>query len=446
MQKLICFLLLFSCRQTGFSQTVSGKLDRYLEAAEKAGIFNGSVMIAKGGNVLIDKGYGYKNFQAKTSNDANTIFQIGSITKQFTSTIILKLAEQGKLSLTDKLSKYFPDFPNADKVTIENLLSHTSGIYNYTNDTSFMMHEVEKPFNRQMLFAMIKDKPLEFEPGSKFSYSNSGYLLLGYIIEKVTGKKYEQLVRTQIFGPLGMTHSGFDFTHLKNPDKATGYNEIKGGSATKSPIVDSSVSFSAGAIFSTVNDLHKWDESLTTEKILKTSSIANAFTPRQSKYGLGWGIDSFHGKRVIAHNGGINGFLSHNSIIPSDTVCITFLSNVETAQIGQITNDVMTIIYDLPFKPKEVPKEITVDSNILRQYVGEYELAPTFKITVRLVNGSLKAQATGQPQFDLFAKNENTFFLKVVEAQVEFIKNDKGEVEKLILHQNGQNVPGRKVK
>ncbi|HEX8277943.1 MAG TPA: serine hydrolase, partial [Segetibacter sp.] len=410
------------------------------------GIFNGSVLITKGGDILINKGYGFKNFETKTTNDPNTIFQIGSVTKQFTSTIILSLAEQGKLSLSDKLNKYFPDFPNADKVTIENLLSHTSGIYNYTNDTSFMAHDVEKAFNSQMLFAMIKNKALEFEPGSKFSYSNSGYLLLGYIIEKVTGKKYEQVVRQQIFTPLKMDHSGFDFTHLKNADKAIGYNAITATTATKSKIVDSSVSFSAGAIFSNLSDLYRWNQSLSTEKILKKGSIENAFKTRQSKYGLGWGIDTIEGRRIITHNGGIDGFLSHNTIIPADSISITILSNSLNAKIGQISKDVFAILYNKPYKLPEEQKEIAVDSVILKQYVGEYELAPTFKITVTQVNGGLKAQATGQPQFDLFAKNENTFFLKVVDAQVEFIKNDKGEVEKLILHQNGQNVPGKKVK
>lgn len=394
----------------------------------------------------MNKGYGFKNVEAKTLNDVNTIYQIGSVTKQFTSTIILKLVEQGKLSLTDKLDKYIPDFPNANKITIENLLSHTSGIYNYTKDTSFMRHEVEKAFNQQRLFTMIKDKPLDFEPGSKYSYSNSGYMLLGYVIEKVTGKKYEHVVREMIFNPLGMTNSGFDFTHLNNKDKATGYDAIVGTTGTKSMIVDSSVSFAAGAIYSTPGDLHKWNQSLSTEKILKRSSFEDAVKPRKQKYGLGWGIDTIEGRRIITHNGGIHGFLSHNSIIPSDSVSITILSNQGSAGIGKISKDVFAILYNKPYKLPEVNKEIEVPTDILKQYIGEYELTPTFKITITLGEKGLKAQATAQPQFDLFAKSENTFFLKVVDAQVEFVKNDKGEVEKLILHQNGLAQPAKKVK
>ncbi len=446
MKKLFFFLITISFHVISFSQSLSEKLSQYFEAAQKAEIFNGSVMVAKGGNVLINKGFGFKNADAKTLNDSNTIYQIGSVTKQFTSTIILKLAEQGKLSLNDKLSKYFPDLPYAKEITIENLLTHTSGIYNYTNDTSFMQHDVEKAVSQQKIISMFKDKPLEFTPGSKFSYSNSGYMLLGYIIEKVTGKKYEKVVRENIFNPLGMTNSGFDFTHLNNTNRATGYDVIPGTASVKSMIVDSSVSFAAGAVYSTSRDMYKWNQSLLTEKILKKASLENAFKPRLSKYGLGLAIDTIEGKRIITHNGGIHGFLSHNTIIPADSISITILSNAGSANMGQIQKDVFSILYNKPYKLPEVHKAIAVNAAVLQQYAGEYELSPAFIITITLVDGSLKAQATGQPQFDLFAESENRFFLKVVDAQVEFVKNGKGEVDKLILHQNGQHLPGKKIK
>lgn len=446
MKKYTFFLFAILFQVASFSQSLPEKFSQYFEAAQKAGTFNGSVMITKGKDVLINKGYGFKNVGANTFNDSNTIFQIGSVTKQFTSTIILKLVEQGRLSLSDKLGKYFPDFPNANKINIENLLTHTSGIYNYTNDTSFMMHDVEKALSQAHFLSMIKSKPLGFEPGSRFSYSNSGYMMLGYIIEKVTGKKYEHVVREQIFKPLGMMHSGFDFTHLNSNDKAIGYDVINGASSGKSMIVDSSVSYAAGAVYSTLRDMHKWNQSVSSGTLLQKSSYENAFSPRHSKYGLGWAIDTIEGRRVITHNGGIHGFLSHNTVIPADSISITILSNAGATNVGQISKDVFAILYNKPYKVAEVQKEIAVDAAILKQYVGEYELAPTFKITVTLNGNNLKAQATGQPQFDLFPSAVDKFFLKVVDAQVEFVKNDKGEVEKLILHQNGQHIPGKKVR
>ena len=445
MKKLILpFLLLLSFLVNG--QSVPDKLQAYFTAAEKAGIFSGSVLVIDKGNVMLNNGYGYKNVEMNMKNDANSIFQIGSVTKQFTAAIILKLAEQGKLKLDNKLSQYFPEFPNAGKITIENLLSHTSGLYNYTNNEEFMQKEVEKSLAREQLFAMVNNKPLDFNPGEKYSYSNTGYMMLGYIIEKVTGKKYEHVVRENIFIPLQMSNTGFDFTHLDNTNKAVGYNLISGGKGMKAMIVDSTVSFAAGAIYSTVSDLDKWNKSLKTEKIIRKQSLQNAFTPRLSKYGLGWIIDSIEGKKIINHNGGIHGFISYNTIFPEENSSITILSNVASANLQNISKAVIAILND---KAYELPKEATevkVDEKILTQYIGEYELAPTFLINIKVVDGRLMAQATGQPEFELFSKNEKEFYLKVIDAQVEFVRNDKGEVEKLILHQNGQHVPGIKKK
>lgn len=445
MKKLLILLLISARAFTSPAQTVNEKLDAYFTAALKADIFNGSVLIMQNGQPLLSKGYGVKNFDGKMPADANTIYQIGSVTKQFTSTIILKLAEQKKLALTDKLSKYFPSFANGDKITVEHLLTHTSGIWNYTRDQQLMSSDADKPHSSQEMMNYFKDKPLDFEPGSKFSYSNSGYMMLGYIIEKVTGKKYENVVRDQIFQPLQMTHSGFDFTHLSSPDKATGYQSINQLAAIKSVIVDSSVSFSAGALFTTTGDLYKWNQSLSTNKILKKESLANAFTPRKDKYGLGWIIDTFAGRKIITHDGGIHGFLSSNSIFPDDHISITLLSNSNSTKMGDVNGGVFAILFDKPYKLPELNTQVTLDSSQLQQYVGVYELSPVFKITVTTKDGKIFGQATGQQPFEMFAKKDNQFFLKVVDAQVEFFKNDKGEVEKMILHQNGQDIPGKKI-
>lgn len=446
MKKFVLVTIICLFQAVAFAQSISEKLDEYLKAAEKAGIFNGSVLVVQKGITLLNKGYGFKNAETKTLNDSNTIFQIGSVTKQFTSAIILKLAEQNKLTLQDKLSKYFPDLSFADKITIEQLLSHTSGIFNYTNDTAFIRTGSDQPADRQKIFSLFKDKPLDFEPGSKFSYTNSGYMLLGYIIEKVTGKKYEEVVRNYIFNPLGMTHSGFDFKRLQSPDKATGYYVLSGNVVIQAKAVDSSVSFSAGAMYSTTGDLFKWNQSLSTQKILSSRSLQNAFTPRLSKYAFGWFVDSVYGQRIINHGGLVDGFLAYNTIIPADDVSITILSNLSTDQLSPVAKAVFAILYNKPYKLPEIEKEIQVDSSILKRYVGEYELAPTFRITVAFSDGKLKAQATGQPVFELYAEKENVFFLKVVKAKVEFVIGTDGQTESLILYQNGQTIPGKKIK
>ena len=446
MKQLLLLLLVSVFTVAAQAQTLADKLDSYFTAAQQADKFNGSVLIMQNGQPLLNKGVGFNNFESKKPDDANTIYQIGSVTKQFTSTIILKLAEQNKLALSDKLSKYFPSFPNGNKITVEHLLTHTSGIWNYTRDQKLMSTDVDRPHSPEEMMNLFKDKPLDFEPGAKYSYSNSGYMMLGYIIEKVTGKKYERMVRDQIFVPLKMTRSGFDFTHLSSPDKATGYQSLTLNSASKAVIVDSTVSFSAGALFATTGDLYKWNQSITSNKILKKESLTNAFTPRKDKYGLGWIIDTFAGRQVITHDGGIHGFLSSNSIFPNDQISITLLSNSNSTKMGDVRGDVFAILFDKPYKLPEKNAAVTLDSTLLKQYVGEYELTPVFKITITLKEGKLFGQATGQLPFEMFAKNESQFFLKVVDAQVDFFKNDKGEVEKMVFHQNGRDLPGKKIK
>lgn len=445
MKKIYFFAIAVCLLINAFGQSVTEKLDNYMQALTKNAGFNGTVLVAKNGSILLEKGYGIRNAETKVNHDENSVFQIGSVTKQFTSTVIQKLQMEGKLSVKDKLSKYFPQYAYADKITIENLLNHVSGIYNYTNDSVFMTDHITENLKQDAFWKMIKDKPLDFEPGTKFNYSNSGYMLLGYIIEKVTGQPYEAVVRKNLFQPSGMTHSGFDFTHLTSPDKSIGYMVLNKEAHTPAPIVDSSVAFSAGAIYSTVHDLYNWNTALNAGKIIPLKILENSYKPFKEKYGYGFGIDSIYGQRRISHGGGIHGFVSNLTYIPEEKVNVVILSN-KSYDVGSVSSDLLAILYNKPYKQSQETKEIKVDSVVLNKYVGEYELAPTFKITVTQVNGALKAQATGQPQFDLFAKTESIFFLKVVEAQVEFVKNAKGEVESLILHQNGRDVPGKKVK
>src|SRR5258708_17001406 len=288
MKKILLFLWVILPACSTHSQTLPQKLDTLLTAYTRQHSFNGSALVARQGTVLLQKGYGYKNLQDHAWNDSNGIFQIGSITKQFTSAIILQLQEKNKLSLQDKLSKYIPDYPHGGEITIENLLTHTSGIYNYPNDGDFMQHKTTHPINRDSLIARFKNTPLDFSPGEKFSYSNSGYILLGYIIEKITGKPYFRVVREQIFQPLQMRHSGFDFTGLTSPDKAIGYPSPS--SDQPADIVDSSVSFAAGAMYTTAGDLYKWDRALYTGGIINQASFQKTFSPYKTGYRYAWGV------------------------------------------------------------------------------------------------------------------------------------------------------------
>jgi len=336
MKKYKHFLSLFlfsACFLTGTAQennkgasgTLSKKLDEYLWSVANAWRFNGDVLIAQKGKIILNKGYGYKNASANEKNDGKGIFQIGSITKSFTAEVILKLQEEGRLAVSDKLSKYFPGYPHADEITIENLLTHTSGIAGYDVEETDTV--AWAPVSKDVLMDLFKNQPLAFTPGTKYSYSNSNYFLLGMIIEKVTGKPYEQAVREKIFEPLQMSNSGFDFIHLHNTLKVTGYAELSKEKQRPVHLIDSTVSYAAGAIYSSVNDLYTWVRSIAGHKILSADLWKKALTPYRSNYGYGFMIDSLSGKNYIGHSGGIMGFTSYVIYFPEEEVTIILLNN-----------------------------------------------------------------------------------------------------------------------
>jgi CubicO group peptidase (beta-lactamase class C family) len=429
-----------------FGQGKADVLDSVISTYAGMQRFNGTVLVASHGKILLNKGYGYRNVAEKIPNTENSIFQLGSITKQFTGAVILKLREERKLDVSDKISKYFPDFPKGDSITIEHLLLHTSGIFNYTDDANFMKNEVSKPKTRDQMMALFKDKPLDFSPGTQWSYSNSGYSLLGYIIEAVTKDSYEHAVYKYIFNPLKMNHSGFDFTHLNSPDKTTGYLAIKDQHFEPAVIVDSSVSFSAGSIYSTTGDLYKWHSALQGNKMLSTAQKERAYLPVKNNYGYGWVIDSIEGKRRVGHGGGIPGYITNESRVPEDDICIVLLSNASDRSLEEITKNIYAVLYDQPYELPKIRKAVTLPLTALQQYVGEYELAPGFTVIMSIKGAGLGALPTGQSEKIILPEKEDLFFENENDVQIEFTRNDKKEVTGFILHQNGRQINSKKIK
>jgi len=445
MKQLTSFILFFFFVLTASAQTPEQKVDALLKAYAEQYKFVGTALIAKGDRVLLNKGYGYSNAGEKKLNTEASVFQIGSITKQFTAALILMLEEKGKLSVNDQLSKYFPQFPAGDKITLHHLLTHTSGIYNYTNNAQAMQNIGTKPVDQETMLSLFQDKPLDFEPGTKYSYSNSGYVLLGYIIEKVTGKPWETVVRENILKPFQMSQTGFDFAGFKSNNKTTGYFSLSEAGSIPAPIVDSTFSYAAGSIYTTATDLLKWERAIAKGKLLKSESWKRAMTPEKENYGYGLAIDSLHGQKRISHGGGILGYTSNAMWFPADDYTIILLSNASSA-LGKLSSDVAGALYGKPYTIPEANVEIKLDDAVLKTYEGEYQLAPTFSITVTLKDNYLYGQATGQPPFQMFAKSNKRFFLKAVPAEVEFFKDENGKVTEMILYQNGREMKGQKVK
>ena len=347
-----------------YGQAKVDKLDKLISAYAEYGKFNGSVLVAEKGKVIYKKGFGLADMEWNIPNGSDTKHRLGSITKQFTSMLIMQLVEQGKLKLDVPISAYLPDYPkkSGDVITIHHLLTHSSGIPNMTSFPGFLKNISRNSYSPVELVNMSADSTLQFEPGKNHAYSNSGYLLLGYIIEKVTGKSYEQALQENIFTPLKMDNTGYDHhgTLLKN--RASGY-EKNGRRYVNANFIDMSVPHAAGALYSTVEDLYLWDQALYGNQLLRKENMDLLFTKHISSgwghYGYGWGIgqmplgNTAERKETTGHGGGINGFNTQLTRIPSDKSFIVLLNNTGGAPLNEMTNAIAAILYD---KSYDLPK------------------------------------------------------------------------------------------
>lgn len=439
---LACFWVLLGvtcCR----AQDNLSRMEEVIQSYVSGKQFMGSVLVARGETVVLDKGYGFANLEWDIPNSPTTKFRLGSITKQFTAACILLLEERGKLKVDDPVKKYMPDAPAAwDKVTILNVLTHTSGIPSFTDFPDYESTEAI-PTTPEKLVARFRDKPLEFQPGEKWKYSNSGYVLLGYLIEKISGESYEKFVQENIFTPLGMKDSGYDSNSAIIPHRAAGYSPGPNG-PHNTGFIHMSIPFAAGALYSTTEDLLRWEQGLFGGKVLSPAPLQKMTTPFQHDYACGLGVRMVNGHKLIEHGGGIEGFNTQLSYYTEDKLTVVVLGNLN----GSAPNDIATKLAALAHGEKVVlaseRKEIAVPPKILAKYVGSYELHPDLVLVVTLENGQLMAQPTGQPKAPIFAESETKFFLKVVDAQIEFFKNENGEVTHLVRHQGGMDTTGVK--
>ncbi len=261
--------------------------------------FMGTVLVARGGDVILSKGYGSANLEWDIPNSPATKFRLGSITKQFTAASILLLAERGKLTLDDPIKKYMPDAPAAwEKITIFNLLTHTSGIPNFTTNLPEYksLQLTDAPVAKSI--ATVRDKPLDFPTGERMSYSNSGYLVLGYVIERIAGASYEKFITDNIFTPLGMKDSGYDSNIAIIPRRAAGYAPSPAG-PINAGYIHMSIPHAAGALYSTTEDLLRWEQGLFGGKVISAASLAKMTTPFKNDYALGVTVQTASGRRVI---------------------------------------------------------------------------------------------------------------------------------------------------
>lgn len=346
---LFSFTLFFS---SASANDKAAKIDKLAQQYHDARLFNGALLVAENGKVIFKKGYGYANMEWQIPNAPDVKYRIGSVTKQFTAILILQLMEQGKIKLDGTISQYLPEYPEAtgNKITIHQLLNHTSGIPSYTGFPNFENEISRDPYQPMDFISLFNKKELEFEPGSQFSYNNSAYFLLGVIIEKIVGKPYEQVLQERILTPMGLQNTGYDRSERIIPNRASGYTKTLTG-YLNATYLDMSLPYSAGSLYSTVEDLYQWDQVLYTDKLFKNPATkALLFKPGLSSYGYGYFIRQVPvGKadrmvNVIEHGGGINGFVTGFRRFVDDQHLIAVVDNSEQGQERLMTG-IADILY-----------------------------------------------------------------------------------------------------
>ncbi len=430
----------------------------YLQAYLETGYFMGTVLVACAGEVLLSQGYGMANLEHSVPNIPQTKFRLGSITKQFTATAILQLQEQGLLNVHDSISTYLPDYPNGNKITIHHLLNHTGGIPSYTSFPDFIENKrIKKSLDE--LIAWFSHRPLEFTPGDRFEYSNSGYVVLTKIIETTSGKSYADYLQHHLFEPVGMTDSGYDLHEQVLSDRASGYI-YSGEEYQNAEFIDMSLPSGAGALYSTVEDLYKWDSALYTNAVLSESSKKLMFAPtvlvdpptdtadpptQTTHYGYGWLLDTHYERDRLFHGGGIDGFTTSISRYLDEQITIIVLSNILPAPSDHIASDLAAILFGKPYEMPKKRQAIELDPAVYEAYVGKYQLSPEVMMTVTTENQRIFTQITGQEPVEIFPESSTEFFLKVVDAQIKFVVNETGRVSHLILYQNGREILATRV-
>lgn len=444
---ILCALFLFI--SSSFAQTenadLTAKVDEYMNAFVKTKGAGGAVLLAKDGKSLVSKGYGSANAELNVPNQSNTKFRIGSLTKQFTSAAIMILQERSKLNVKDAACKYLENCPDAWKeVTIHQLLTHTSGIQNFTALPDWKTKKVQNLSPAETL-ALVKDAPLKFKSGEDFEYSNTGYFLLGLIVEKASGQTYEAFLKENIFASLKMNDSGYDTGTRILPNRASGYSR-KGSEIVNAAYADRNIPFAAGGLYSTVEDLYKWQASFDTEQILKKASIDAIFTPEKKNYAYGWGTGIWNGHKLVAHSGGIEGFSSHIFRFPDDRAAVIVLLNSDSVLAQTAAMDLNSILFGAKYELPREQKEIMLDAKLLDQYVGKYEVAPNVVLTVAKDGDKLTLISPGQTRgAAIIPESETSFFIRVADVKINFTKDESGKINGLTLQQMGRTTKAKKI-
>ena len=402
--------------------------------------FMGNVLIAQADEIVYEASFGYANLELNVLHHPLTKFRIASVTKPFTAAAIMVLEGRGLLRLTDTVDMYLPDFPDGEKITVQHLLNHTSGIVNFTelpelSAVNYNFHALAE------VIALFAGKPLEFEPGSQHAYSNSNYVVLTAILESVTKQSYADALRELVLEPLGLQDTGVDESKLVLPNRASGYFWASG---TYHHAIDGdmSVATGAGAMYSTTKDLQRFARGLCTGKLLGAAATERVFTltavvSGDVRYGLGWTINTAAPKPVYWHGGAVYGFRSELSYFPDSQITVVILSNRDRSPLDDLFVNLAQAIFELPVKLPDFPVAISLPTAALEGLSGRYQLEPTVILEITVEDATLRLFVAGQGHYDVYASATDHFFLDAIIAQFSFERDANGVAVAVTWMQNG---------
>jgi uncharacterized protein (TIGR03435 family) len=435
-------------------------IDRYVASQMKKDRTPGAAVgVYRRGEILLAKGYGLANVELNVPVTPRTIFQSGSVGKQFVSAAVMMLVEEGKMNLDESIVKYFPDAPDWWKpILVKNLLSHTSGLAEYESgdragpNGAFYLR---LDFTETELVKKVEALPMEAKPGDLWNYRNTNYLLLGIIIHKVTGKHYADFLQERIFKPWNMTTTRLISDADIIPNRASGYEPNGPRGIRNQDFVSPTFNSTAdGTLYFNVLDLAKWDEALSGTSLLTQASLDRLWTvyplndgnPNPSHYGFAWSINAMNGHRVIEHGGAWQGFTCSIVRFPDDSLTVVVLTNFAAASPGQMAHTIAGLVNTSLAPPApRTHTAISMDAKQFDAYVGAYQLAPNAVITISRSGDRFFAQLTGQDPFEIFAEERRDFFLKTVDAQLTFVTDATGRPTEVVLHQNGNDRHAKRI-
>jgi D-alanyl-D-alanine carboxypeptidase len=419
-------------------------IDDLVQATYKPGEPGAAVIAVRDGEVIYRKGHGMANLELGVPIEPDMVFRIGSVTKQFTAVAILMLAEEGKLAVADPITKFLPDYPtHGHLITVEHLLTHTSGIKSYT-DMDAWLPVLRNDFTVQEMVDFFKNQPMNFAPGKRWSYSNSGYVLLGAIIEKASGQTYEQFLQYRIFDPLGMKQSYYDNPLRVIPRRAAGYEKGPDGYAN-APYLSMTQPLGAGGLASTVDDLAAWDSALYTGQLLKPETLQPAFVSHRlpdgtaTAYGYGWLIAEYAGHSFVEHGGGIPGFASHAIRVPQDRVFVAVLSNLLAEGPERLAFMIAAQVIGQPYLD---PAPVELSAEALAEYAGDYFSEEMGEWHFSVEDNQLYAQPGQSPRAELAPFSANEFFVKGISVHLISFARDADGIVNAMTVRGRLGIPG----